>query len=84
MGEALDAFLSGRLPLGRLISIIEGLLDALEGPDPEWLDRAQEQWSRLETTYAVALDRGDAALPLESTAEVTEAVEALRALVASA
>ena len=57
MRSQLEGFVAGSVPLPRLITDLEGLLNALEVLPDEWRDEFRSAWGGLEISYAVALDR---------------------------
>ena len=59
-------FEEGKLNLRSLIQTLSGLLESLTTTDPKWKDAFQSEWWTLEQVYAVAIDRGEAKLGLES------------------
>lgn len=57
MRECIARFQSGGVSFGRLISDLEGLLEARERASEQWIDDFRSAWGDLEIPYAVALDR---------------------------
>ncbi len=78
--EYLQEFENGQLKLGRLINLLEGLIGSLQEVDKEWKDTFQSEWWTLEQVYAVARDRQEAKLSLESQNLVIEAIENMKHL----
>jgi hypothetical protein len=70
--------------LGALVGTLDGLNAALEAPDGEWQDQLENELVRLESTYAVHLDRGVKELEPESAQRIEAAVGTLQGSVASA
>jgi hypothetical protein len=86
-GNALDEYLAGNRrvgDLGNLVGTLDGLNAALEAPDGEWQDQLENELVRLESAYAVHLDRGAKELEPESAKKIEAAVGSLQGLVASA
>jgi hypothetical protein len=69
------------LPIGPVIADLAGLVDALDETPQEWTDSFVEEWSVLETAYAVALDRQQP-MPTAGDHGVAAALVALGALIA--
>ena len=59
-------FEEGKLNLRSLIQTLSELLESLTTTDLKWKDAFQSEWWTLEQVYAVAIDRGEAKLGLES------------------
>ncbi len=57
MDERIEQFRNGSLSLARLISDLEGLLEARTLASDQWVDDFRSAWADLEIPYAVALDR---------------------------
>ena len=57
MRERIGQFRDGSLSLARLISDLEGLLEARTRASDQWIDEFRDAWTDLEVPYAVALDR---------------------------
>lgn len=57
MQQRIASFRSGELFIARLITDLEGLMEARECASEEWLDDFRSAWGGLEISYAVALDR---------------------------
>ena len=57
MGERIEQFRRATLPLSKLISDLEGLLEARTLATEEWIDDFRSAWGDLEMPYAIALDR---------------------------
>lgn len=57
MRERIRQFRDGSIPLAKLISDLEGLLEARNDASEQWIDAFRDAWSDLEIPYAVALDR---------------------------
>jgi hypothetical protein len=75
--EKISQYESKDLSLHQLISNIEMVLSILQTDDPGWVRDFREQWSILESTYAVASYRGE---PLESASHVEAIQGALRGM----
>ena len=67
-------FEEGKLNLRSLIQTLSELLESLTTTDLKWKDAFQSEWWTLEQVYAVAIDRGEAKLGLESQDLVEEAI----------
>ena len=81
MQQRIDALRRGESPVGPVIADLEALVGALEETPGEWRDSFVEQWSVLETAYAVALDQQQP-LPTAADHDVAAALDALDALIA--
>ena len=57
MGERMEQFRRAVLPLSKLISDLEGLLEARTLASEQWVHDFRSACEDLEITYAVALDR---------------------------
>jgi hypothetical protein len=80
MLDRLRRFEAGSLFIAKMISDLEGLLEALEiTPDP-WRDEFREQWGELEIPYAVSLDRLEP-IPDATDPQIRTAVERMLDLV---
>lgn len=73
----IQEFRRAAIPLGRLVSEAEALVNELERTDPSIRRSMEQEWWKLEQEHAVALARGD--VPDE--ARVRSYVDALAALV---
>jgi hypothetical protein len=82
MLERLDAFDKKAIPLGRLISDLDGLLNTLAGIDDRWKNAFLKQWGVLEDIYANALDQTFAAIPSAHLVLVNKAIGQIRQLIA--
>lgn len=52
MQSAINGFIGGASELAGLINTLDGLLNALENPPKEWVDRFQSEWGGLEEISA--------------------------------
>jgi hypothetical protein len=57
MPDHLKAFNKRKVPLGRLIGNLKGLVTALICPDLGWTHEFVSEWGFLEKIFALALDR---------------------------
>ncbi len=57
MQQRVEEFRRGDLYLGRLIADLEGLLEARELAEDQWIEEFRSARGGLEISYAVALDR---------------------------
>jgi hypothetical protein len=81
MQQRIDGFRDGELSIGPVIADLEGLVHALEETPQEWKASFVEEWSVLEISYAVALDRHQP-LPTARDHDIAAALDALDALIA--
>ncbi|MDE5088409.1 MAG: hypothetical protein O4805_15240 [Trichodesmium sp. St16_bin2-tuft] len=77
-------FEEGKLNLRSLIQTLSELLESLTTTDLKWKDAFQSEWWTLEQVYAVAIDRGEAKLGLESQDLVEEAIGNMKHLLVKA
>ena len=83
MQERIEEFRAGSIPLARLISDLEGLLEARTRASRSWIGEFRSAWGDLEVPYAVALDRLTP-IPDARDPTVADGLLALDELVASA
>ncbi len=57
MIEQIDLFNEGKMALSSLVPGLNGLVSALEIPEPSWKAAFINEWGILEIVYAMALDR---------------------------
>ena len=50
-------FRQDKIEIPDLINGLDGLLNALEDPNPNWKDTFQTEWWELEKVYSIALDQ---------------------------
>jgi|SRR5581483_1222555 hypothetical protein len=81
MTESLDLYLARKISLGTLIARLEGLVDVLEEPDPNWRRAFLRKMGVLEDVYAAMLDRQAEQLDVEGERLVAEATTALSELI---
>jgi hypothetical protein len=81
MQQRIDGFRDGELSIGPVIADLEGLVHALEETPQEWKASFVEEWSVLEISNAVALDRHQP-LPTARDHDIAAALDALDALIA--
>jgi hypothetical protein len=81
MAESLDLYLARKISLGTLIARLEGLVDVLEEPDPNWRRAFLRKMGVLEDVYAAMLDRQAEQLDVEGERLVAEATRALSELI---
>lgn len=70
----------GRRSIGEITDDLSALMWELTETPQAWCDRFIEEWSVLEISYAVALDRGSA-LPTAADVDIAEALDNLDRLV---
>lgn len=57
MIDRLEAFRRRGIGIYDLISVLKGLLSALELRDEKWIEEATNEWGNLEIVYAMECDR---------------------------
>lgn len=57
MIDRLEAFRRRGVGIHALISVLKGLLSALELRDEKWIEQATNEWGNLEIAYAIECDR---------------------------
>lgn len=80
MEQYLQQFDNNNLTLDRLINVLDALLETLQNPDEEWKENFRTEWWTLEQIYAVACDRGETKLNLDSQNLVYETIENMKNL----
>src|SRR4051812_47150635 len=84
MLDAVGRYERGEIGLGRLVSDLESLLDALDNLSEEWRDSFLGEWGDLEQVHAVALDRSENQLNDQESRLVGDSLKAIRAMVQAA
>ncbi|MEB3311259.1 MAG: hypothetical protein VKJ02_13605 [Snowella sp.] len=78
--QYLQQFDENKLPFDRLISVLDALLETLQVSDDEWKEKFRSEWWTLEQVYAVACDRGETTLNIESQNLVCETLDNMKKL----
>lgn len=69
--------------LGSAIAALDGLVEAVDAPDPAWKNSFRRQWGVMEEVNAFVLDEGRTALTFEEQQVVDKAAGELRAMICS-
>lgn len=80
MKDYIAEFEEGKLKLDQLIKVLYGLTKSLQTTEEEWVDEFQSEWWTLEQVYAVALDRKETTLNLDSQNLIYETIENMKNL----
>jgi hypothetical protein len=82
MAEMIDDFENYKITLRRFIDELSGVTSFIE-EDRDWHDRLVSQWGAMEDVYASALDKGMKELPPEYAAQIWQAIDRLKELIAA-
>lgn len=83
MLRVLHDYQHGVIKLGRLVSDLDALRDALQNPSQSWLGEFESAWGKLEDVYAVMLDEGRAEFDETDRRLISEALSKLTSLIDS-
>jgi hypothetical protein len=83
MLSAIHDYQRGTVKLGRLISDLDALRDALQNPSQSWLGEFESAWGKLEDVYAGMLDEERTQFDETDRRLINEGVSKLTSLIES-
>ena len=81
MKDRVDAFLAGKLSLGKTVNDLDALLNVLEHGDEHWKESFLHYWGQLEDIRAVRMEPSFKVVSTDQTRHATEAATALQSLI---